>query len=358
MQTLNTNLKEAEKSLEETEYDQWISDQQQLMDDMYTEIEEWLNTRLDDLDGLVQEMIDTTNNNSTSIENTITTETGNVGYTITTEMQNIWNNTNAVVTNFQTDFDNRMVSVLNVINSINSLTKQMLDQANQRAAAEAAAQQAAAQAAAAAAQPAPAPAPAPQPAPAPASNPGGFFIYKEDHYPKNRLRTETSIVDRLKSHNFDSSMGARRMYYEAMGLGSAGSYTGSSGQNMAMLNWMRANGFKKGGTIGSLVNGTGEDGFVLARTGEEILSLEKIAGMKNVLEAFTPFANAITNASTRHSHLTNSIDEINISFELPGVTNADQFIDTLQGNRRFEKIVQEMTVGNMLGNNTLKKYTL
>lgn len=49
---------------------------------------------------------------------------------------------------------------------------------------------------------------------------------------------ERSIVDRLKWHNFDSSMAARRSYYQAMGLGSASSYTGGYSQNMAMLNWI------------------------------------------------------------------------------------------------------------------------
>ena len=54
IQQLHQNLKEAKSDLEDTEYQQYLSDQEQLLDTFYDETEEWLNARLDDLDGLIQ----------------------------------------------------------------------------------------------------------------------------------------------------------------------------------------------------------------------------------------------------------------------------------------------------------------
>ena len=54
---------------------------------------------------------------------------------------------------------------------------------------------------------------------------GSWFIHRVDRYPKNRLQVNTSIVDRLKYHDFDSSMSARRNYFYAMG--GSGNYIGT-----------------------------------------------------------------------------------------------------------------------------------
>lgn len=66
------NLKEAKSDLEDTEYQQYLSDQEQLLDTFYDETEEWLNARLDDLDGLIQQVIEETNTNAGNISQTRT----------------------------------------------------------------------------------------------------------------------------------------------------------------------------------------------------------------------------------------------------------------------------------------------
>ena len=52
------SLEEAEADLKETEYDKFISDQTALLDTMYTEYETILNSRLDNIDFLLQQVID------------------------------------------------------------------------------------------------------------------------------------------------------------------------------------------------------------------------------------------------------------------------------------------------------------
>lgn len=74
---------------------------------------------------------------------------------------------------------------------------------------------------------------------------GGIpFRYKKDYFPKNKLNVNSSIVDRLKSHDFDSSMSACRELYKYWG--GSGYYTGTYSQNVWLLGKMRSAGYKKG----------------------------------------------------------------------------------------------------------------
>ena len=76
------------------------------------------------------------------------------------------------------------------------------------------------------------------------SSGSGIFIPKADSYPKNKLQKETSVVDRLKYNDFDSSFTARASYYSK--LGGNGIYTGSSSQNTWMIQKMKGMGYQKG----------------------------------------------------------------------------------------------------------------
>ena len=91
IQKLSSDLIKAQKQLEETEYEKYISDQEKLLDDFADSLEEWINERLDNVDKLLEDAINATNNNSSSISNTITNEANlNCGI-ITNEMRGIWN---------------------------------------------------------------------------------------------------------------------------------------------------------------------------------------------------------------------------------------------------------------------------
>lgn len=86
VQKLQNDLRKAQTDLRETEWDQNISDQKKLLDDLYDEYEDLLNTRLDNIDLLMQEMIAGTNTNMDSIRNTLIEVGDEVGYSMTDQL--------------------------------------------------------------------------------------------------------------------------------------------------------------------------------------------------------------------------------------------------------------------------------
>ena len=109
-----------------------------------------------------------------------------------------------------------------------------------------------------------------------------FFVHRKDEYPKNKLNVETSIVDRLKYHDYDSSFSQMARYYAAMGF--SVTYTGSASQNINMLNWMKNHGVNGGGEIEGLIRQSGETGFALVRTGETVITSEATQNLKAMLK--------------------------------------------------------------------------
>lgn len=368
IQQIKVKLEDAKQDLADSEYNQWISDQQNIVDTFESELEDWINSRLDDLDELVQNVIDQTNTSASEINDVIEKEAGDVGYTVSDAISKVMdvdstNGTN-MVNFYDKTFPNEMTTTRNSIDAIKNLLQAMKDAADKKAQEEIKKQQAAQQAISK---------PASSPSSSNSSNGnssnnsgssgsssgwGSWFVYKADSYPKSKLRINSSIVDRLKLHNFDSSRSVRAGYYKAMG--GSGTYVGSASQNNWMISEMKKHGFKQGGTIGELLRGTGEDGFVLARTGEEILSKEKLIMLKDALQYIPQNFNIASTSLPKFTQkASNSSVDVKVDFggiTMNGVNNPEEFVTELQKSKRFEKIVQSITVDTAMGKNSLGKY--
>ena len=92
IQKLQNDLKEAEENLEETEYERYISDQKELLDEFYNEYETNLNARLDNVDVLLNNVVTSINTNSGSINETLNGLASDFGIKLSGELQNIWGN--------------------------------------------------------------------------------------------------------------------------------------------------------------------------------------------------------------------------------------------------------------------------
>ena len=95
-QQIGEQLKEARETLEETEREQYLKDLDRMITAMLDDASEWQNARLDDVSGLIQDVVDSTDKNAETIKTTLETEVKGVGGTLTTEMQNLWSGAEGV----------------------------------------------------------------------------------------------------------------------------------------------------------------------------------------------------------------------------------------------------------------------
>lgn len=396
-QSISSELKDAQDQLEETEYEQYIEDQTKMLDDLATQAEEWINTRLDNLDGLIQQIIDDSNTHSGEIKDTITNTANEFGINLSDGMKSIWetntnninNNITSVFNDFGTKFDNTLTTLNNVVSGIESKVQEMLSLANKEAAQrqseleEQRRQQEAAE--------------------SNSSSSGDYsepdydwddigggdsdsssggdgvdWIYSPDYFPKDQLNVNTSIVDRLKSLDYDSSFGARAMYFEQMGLGN--DYTGSYDDNVAMLEWMKSRGiggYRKGtksATKGLHIYGEDNPGSEVLVTkygvlrqfdsGDTVFNKDQVEKLWNLSKGITTPNMYMDNLGAKLPDITpvstnKSVDigGINVNVDKIVTDNPEDFTrqltNELAGNSKIQKILGEINSNQLLGRNSL-----
>lgn len=399
IQQLKDQINTAKDDLKDTEYEKLISDTEKILDQLQSDVKSWFDQRIDEFDVTMQEIIDQSNENASNISQTITSTAENYGYKLSESMSSIWslnaNNITNGINSVLGDFSNKFVegnnAINSVCNSINSAVQGLLANSNaeaQRVADEIARQQAEQN----------------------ANTDGGYsdgggssdsgddwsdnwdnsdsgssddggsdgvnWIYEEDSYPKDLLDIENSIVDRLKYNSIASSFGARAGYYEQITGDS--DYYGTAEQNIRLLNYLKNNGYRKGtksATAG--IHRTDEDGLgsevIFSKkygtlrkldTGDMVFNKDQVEklwnlskGMPNMfvdnLGAKLPDIPNISNS------LANKVDVSygDVSLSFPNVHNYEDFMKQAQQDPKFEKMVQNMTLGQTLGRNSLSKLT-
>lgn len=399
IQQLKDQINTAKDDLKDTEYEKLISDTQAILDNLADTTKTWLDERLDSFDITMQEIIDQSNENASNISQTITDTAENYGYKLSESMSNIWSTNASNITNginsVLGDFSNKFVEGNNAINKvcgdINAAVQGLLKNSNdeaQRVADEIARQQAEQN----------------------ANTDGGYsdgggssdsgddwsdnwdnsdsgssddggsdgvnWIYEEDSYPKDLLDIENSIVDRLKYNSIASSFGARAGYYEQITGDS--DYYGTADQNILLLDYLKSHGLKKGSKSahGGLTL-TDEDGLgsevIFSKkygtlrkldAGDMVFNADQVEklwnlskGMPNMfvdnLGAKLPDIPNISNS------LSNKVDVSygDVSLSFPNVHNYEDFMKQAQQDPKFEKMIQNMTLGQTLGRNSLSKLT-
>lgn len=402
IQQLKDQINTAKDDLKDTEYEKLISDTQAILDNLADTTKTWLDGRLDSFDITMQEIIDQSNENASNISQTITSTAENYGYKLSESMSSIWSTNASNITNginsVLGDFSNKFVegnnAINSVCNSINSAVQCLLKNSNdeaQRVADEIARQQAEQN----------------------ANTNGGYsdgggssgggddwsdnwdnsdsgssddsgsdgvnWIYEEDSYPKDLLDIENSIVDRLKYNSIASSFGARAGYYEQITGDS--DYYGTADQNILLLDYLKSHGLKKGSKSahGGLTltdeDGLGSEVIVTKygtlrqlEAGDTVFSKEqvqKLWDMSKGITALTPnmglnnIANKLPDIPANSKSMSNKVDISygDVSLNFPNVKNYDDIMKQAQRDPKFESMIQEMTIGQTLGRNSLNKLT-
>lgn len=86
---IQLSLDEANQDLQDTEYDKYISDQQNMLDNLYAEYEDLMNNLFKDTDALLQQGIEAINNNAMLIQGILNKTVADYGYDYSDNFQNI-----------------------------------------------------------------------------------------------------------------------------------------------------------------------------------------------------------------------------------------------------------------------------
>lgn len=393
IQQLKDQINSAKDDLKDTEYEKLISDTEKILDQLKDNTQEWLDQRLDQLDNLIQDIIDQSNNNASDIAETITSTAENYGYKLSESMASIWStntgNITKVLDNFSTNFIDSNSKIKDVCDNINSAVQGLLANSNaeaQRVADEIARQQAEQN----------------------ANSDGGYsggndysgddwsgnwdtgsdnndssgsdgvdWIYSKDYFDKNSLNIDTSIVDRLKLHDYDSSFAARSQYYDQMG--GEGQYYATYDQNVWMLDWMKSHGYRKGtksAISGLHIYDEDDPGSEVLVTkygvlrqfdsGDTVFNKDQVEKLWNLSKGITTpnmymdnLGAKLPDISNMSNNLSNKVDVQfgDVTLSLPNVRNYEDFMKEAQKDPKFEKMIQNMTLGQTLGRNSLNKLT-
>lgn len=133
VQQLTTNLADAEKALQETEYNKWKSDQEQMLDTLYSDYESLINERMDNTDGLLQDAINVINEKSDIISDTVTTAANDVGIVLSEPLESILienRGTKDLISLYGNDFTARWTTTNDAVNGITNKVADMINASN------------------------------------------------------------------------------------------------------------------------------------------------------------------------------------------------------------------------------------
>lgn len=389
LQQLESKLADVEENLQQTEYEKYLNDQEQMLDALSSEYEQWQNERLDNEDALLQEIISGISTEGDEINATLNEVAEKNGTLISDSITSIFSSD----TPFTNGLANISDGVAGTTAAINTLIAQVSNIAGILGSTNAGTSSgkgststsststssststtsgnsstksntSSSSATSSSAQ---------SSTKSSTANADGIFIYRKDNYPKDKLNKENSIVDRCKYNNFASDFSSRAIYYSK--LGGSGTYRGSASQNRWLINKMKERGYKKGSSNipYDQMNWIHDGEVVLERVsdngllfglpqGSKVFTKEMSDNLWNLSQMNLPTILPDINLPTlpefqsKQTQVTPQIHDVNMTFELPNVKDTDEFINDLIESRRFEKAVQEMTLGQGLGRNSLNKH--
>lgn len=156
-------------------------------------------------------------------------------------------------------------------------------------------------------------------------------------------------------------------------MGFPGTYIGSASQNQQMVSWMKNHGYAVGSKrvpkSGQFWTGEGNrpeiivrksDGAILERlnSGDMVLNNKMRNNLWDFVNDPGKYLREDVLPNIETSNMTPINNEIQMNFNLPNVTNSEQFLYELRNNPKVEKMIQEITIGQINGHGRLKKYSI
>lgn len=391
IQKLKVSLEDAKSDLEDTQYDKYISDQKQLLDDLYNEYETILNQRLDNLDALITDMIGQINTNAGTISTTLSEKAESVGYTLSDSMTTIWDTNSTKITtvlttygqNIQNGISAAATTVNSAIGTINTNLNTMIGQLNTLANTKA--QAAASSSAANSSQSKPSTSTTTKPSTTPSkpskpktgSGNGKAEVGDKVKYNSGIYYEDSYGGGRHGSHNRGGSV-----YITKIHSGSPYPYHISTGKKLGSgdLGWLKLSqisGYATG--VKNLPNselawtqeGNKEeyiirksDGAILTPIAKKgsVLNHEASGNIWNMANNPSDFIrdnldlgatqNVPNNGSSQNVYNQNLE---NVVFNFPNIKNYEQLLREMQKDKNFEKLILSMTIDRVAGKSSLSK---
>lgn len=391
IQKLKVSLEDAKSDLEDTQYDKYISDQKQLLDDLYNEYETILNQRLDNLDALITDMIGQINTNAGTISTTLSEKADSVGYTLSESMTTIWDTNSTKITtvlttygqNIQNGISSAATTVNSAIGMINTNLATMIGQLNTLANTKA--QSAASSSAANSPQSKPATTPSKPSTPSkPATPKTGSGNGKAEVGDKVKYNSGIYYEDSYGGGRHGSHNRGGSVYITKIHKGSPYPYHISTGKRLGSgdLGWLKLSqisGYATG--VKNLPNselawtqeGNKEeyiirksDGAILTPIAKKgsVLNHEASGNIWNMANNPSDFIrdnldlgagatqNIPNNGSSQNVYNQN-LESVVFSF--PNIKNYEQLLREMQKDKNFEKLILSMTIDRVAGKSSLSK---
>ncbi len=401
IQQIQTELEKAKEELAETEYEQYLSDTETMLEQLASDYETWMNERLDHSDALLNDMIGQINTQGSAIMDTLNSVSAEYGTVISDSITSIFHSESPFTSALTNGFSNVTNGIAGTTSAINELLKKVADITGTIAANTNAGSNISK-------NPTenngnknnivtPAPiVPVTKPvtqtntntSPSASDVPVSgrsildkILIDKYDGYPKSKLSINTSIVDRLKYNNKDSSWQARSIYWNRL-FPEGGPYIGSASQNTRLLNYLKGNGYIEGtsqvgrsGYYWTQENGCEiilrrRDGAILTplSKGDAVLNKNATKNFYDMFnhpqlfkQQFDTGANAFDALPGYLGSINDNrrqdvnVGDIHVTIDLPNVKNYSEFRNNLVKDKDFENSMCIMINNAMLGKSTIEK---
>ena len=375
VQQLQAQLKDAQSSLRDTEYEKYISDQKALLDSLYIEYETALNSRMDNIDVLIEEMISYINENATLIADTLASESENVGYVMSDSIQEVWNGAfeslDGIISVYGDDFTLKLTSINSVLERIQANTAAMVGESDDSA-------QDTIGGTSTTTNPTPGvTAPVSTPAPTPPSNNSG----------SNKTITVGGKINagNAKIYEFAGDTSGEKQYYandpvytvleEKNGYIKVRHHRLSSG----VSGWFKKSDVKAYKT-GGLVDYTGlawVDGQ--KSKPESFLSAEDTANISDLTDALKDMkqqglsigsfvgydsiprvggidVSKLVDSIGNSGNAGNTFGDFNFDIHIDHVEDYGDLVSKMQTDPQFERMIRDMTVNRLVGGSQLNKY--
>jgi hypothetical protein len=358
LQSLQSQLNDAVSDLEDTEYDRMISDQQDMLDNLYDEYSDLISKKLDDFSGLVEEGLSTSNDNTAIIGAYLSKIASSNGYTEETtglfDNSNISDSTKETINKIETSV------VSNSGTDSNSSSDSNDESAKKKADEEA-------QAAADAKK-------------GTTSGLTGIsadnetsvqkakdFIASKAHKATKKKSEYGAVNQAIYDNKAKAYSGTGKVLSVAdmktlsSTLGVTYDNAKKSGKLYKKLKSIGYKGFKTGG-IAQLVKSKGEDGITLARNGEGFIAPENVSDIQELLKS-VPIMNDLTDSLVKLPDYSNlrpvnnigstTVGDMVFNIDMQNVTNAEEIINAIQTDQKVQKALRSVTTDRIAGGTRL-----